>query len=142
MTKLMMSAAAIAVCFGAFAAQAQDTDKSTTVTMSPSGTTTETTTTTSDGYRQYARTITAKKHYNAGVYVSPSGYVYSRYAVGARAPEMFRGGHATLDHYSTYGLDTPPVGTDLAWIRVGDDALLIDQSTGEVVQADYGLFSN
>jgi Ni/Co efflux regulator RcnB len=142
MTKLMMSAAAIAVCFGAFAAQAQDTDKSTTVTMSPSGTTTETTTTTSDGYKQYTRTMTATKHYHAGAYVAPSGYVYSRYAVGMRAPEMFRGDHAVLAHYSSYGLDAPPTGLGLAWIRVGDDALLIDQSTGEVVQADYGLFAN
>ncbi len=140
MNKLMMSAAALAVCLGASAAMAQDTDKSTTVTMSPSGRTETTVTTTSDGYKQYVRTTTASKHYDAGVYVGPSGYVYSRYAVGMRAPAMFRGGHATLEHYSTYGLETPPDG--LTWIRVGNDALLIDGATGEVVQADYGLFAS
>jgi Ni/Co efflux regulator RcnB len=141
MTKLMMSAAAIAVCLSASAtlAQDQDSQKTTTVTMSPSGRSETTVTTTSDGYKKYVRTTTATKHYDAGVYVGPSGYVYSRYTVGQRAPEMFRGGHYALEHYSTYGLDTPPSG--LTWIRVGNDALLIDGETGEVVQADYGLFS-
>src|ERR1700689_1678569 len=76
MNKLMMSAAALAVCLGASAAIAQDTDKSTTVTMSPSGRTETTVTTTSDGYKQYVRTTTATKHYQAGAYVGPSGYVY------------------------------------------------------------------
>ena len=144
MKKLMMSAAAIAVCLSASASLAQDqgnTEKTTTVTMSPSGRTETTVTTTSDGYKQYTRTMTATKHYNAGAYVAPSGYVYSRYTVGQRAPQMFRDGHYRLEHYSTYGLDTPPAGMSLSWIRVGNDALLIDTNTGEVVQADYGLFS-
>ena len=140
MNKLMMSAAALAVGLGSSVAFAQDNSTSTTVTMSPSSRTETTVTTTSDGYKKYVRTTTATKHYNAGTYVSPEGYVYTRYSVGQRAPMMFRGGHATLEHYSTYGLDTPPSG--LTWIRVGNDALLIDGETGEVVQADYGLFGS
>ncbi|HXL98635.1 MAG TPA: RcnB family protein [Rhizomicrobium sp.] len=140
MNKLMMSAAAVAVCLGSSAAFAQDTSKTTTTTSTPEGTTQTTVTKTSDGYKQYTRTETATKHYNAGVYVGPSGYSYSRYTVGMRAPSMFLGGHYEIGHYSTYGLETPPMG--LTWIRVGDDALLIDGNTGEVVQADYGLFAN
>jgi hypothetical protein len=27
------------------------------------------------------------------------------------------------------------------WIRDGNDALLVDTNTGEVIQAQYGLFS-
>jgi Ni/Co efflux regulator RcnB len=104
------------------------------------GTTQTTVTKTSDPYRQYVRTTTATKHYNAGVYVGPSGYSYTRYTVGMRVPAMLLGGHYGIDHYSTYGLDTPP--DNLSWIRVGDDALLIDGNTGEIVQADYGLFAN
>jgi Ni/Co efflux regulator RcnB len=137
----MMSAAALAVCLGSSAALAQDTDHTTTVTSTPDGATTKTDTMkTSDGYKQYTRTETATKHYNAGVYVGPSGYTYSRYTVGERAPAMFLGGHYELTHYSTYGLETPPDG--LTWIRVGNDALLIDGTTGEVVRADYGLFKS
>lgn len=138
MNKLMMSAAALAVCFASSAAFAQD--KTTTTMSSPDGTTQTTVTKTSDGYRQYVRTETATKHYNIGVYVGPSGYSYSRYTVGMRAPGMFLGGHYEIGHYSTYGLQAPPDG--LTWIRVGNDALLIDGTTGEVVQADYGLFES
>jgi Ni/Co efflux regulator RcnB len=140
MNRLMISAAALAVCLGSSAASAQDDTKTTTTVSSPEGMTQTTTTKTSDGYRQYTRTVTATKHYNAGVYVGPSGYSYSRYSVGMRAPKMFLGGHYVVAHYSTYGLETPPMG--LTWIRVGDDALLIDGNTGEVVQADYGLFGS
>jgi Ni/Co efflux regulator RcnB len=32
----------------------------------------------------------------------------------------------------------PPAGYE--WVRVGDDALLIDVNTGEVLQAEYGVF--
>lgn len=141
MNKLMMSAAALAVCLGSSAAFAQDDSKTTTTTVSsPEGTSQTTVTKTSDGYKQYTRTTTATKHFNAGVYVGPTGYVYSRYTVGQRAPAMFLGGHYTLSKFSSYGLESPPDG--LTWIRVGDDALLIDGNTGEVVQADYGLFSS
>ncbi len=139
MKKLMMTAAAIAVCFGASAAMAQDSSKTTTTTSTPEGSTTTTTEHTSDGYRQYTRTTTATKHYDAGAFVGPSGYSYQRYTVGMRTPKILLGGHYELSNYSVYGLDTPPAG--LSWIRVGNDALLIDGNTGEVVQADYGLFN-
>ena len=140
MNKLMISAAVLTVCLGAPAAFAQDTTQSTTTVQTPNGEKTTTTTESNDGYAQYRKTVTSTKHYNAGVYVGPSGYSYSRYSVGMRAPSMFLGGHYEVAHYSTYGLETPPDG--LTWIRVGDDALLIDGNTGEVVQADYGLFGS
>src|SRR6204780_719987 len=72
MNRLMISAAAIAVCLGSSAALAQDDTKTTTTVSSPDGMTQSTTTKTSDGYKQYTRTTTATKHYNAGVYVGPS----------------------------------------------------------------------
>ena len=77
MNRLMISAAALAVCLGSSAALAQDDTKTTTTVSSPEGTTQTTTTKTSDGYRQYTRTVTATKHYDAGPYVGPSGYSYS-----------------------------------------------------------------
>lgn len=139
MNKLMMSAGAIALCLGSSAVFAQDTEKTTTTVSSPSGMTETTTTKTSDGYKQYVRTITATKHYNMSVFMGPPGYVYTRYTIGDRAPSMLLGGRYTLKH-STYGLEAPPDG--LTWIRTGDDALLVDAKTGEVVQTDYSLFSN
>jgi Ni/Co efflux regulator RcnB len=140
MNKFVMSASAIALCLGSSTAFAQDSEKTTTTVSSPSGTTETTTTRTSDGYKRYVRTITATKHYNTDVFMGPPGYVYTRYTIGDRAPSALLGGHYTLVKYSSYGLESPPEG--LTWIRAGDDALLVDSKTGEVVQTDYSLFSN
>jgi Ni/Co efflux regulator RcnB len=140
MNKFLMSASAIALCLGSSTAFAQDSEKTTTTVSSPSGMTETTTTRTSDGYKRYVRTITATKHYNTDVFMGPPGYVYTRYTIGDRAPSALLGGHYTLVKYSSYGLESPPEG--LTWIRAGDDALLVDSKTGEVVQTDYSLFSN
>ena len=37
-----------------------------------------------------------------------------------------------------YGLPYPPVGCE--WVRVGDDALLVDVWSGEVLSVYYDLF--
>ena len=140
MNKFLTSASAIALCLGSSTAFAQDSEKTTTTVSSPSGMTETTTTKTSDGYKQYVRTITATKHYNTSAFIAPPGYTYTRYTVGERAPSMLLGGRYTLVKYSTYGLEAPPEG--LTWIRAGNDALLVDAKTGEVVQTDYSLFSN
>ncbi len=140
MNKFMMSASAIALCLGSSTVFAKDSEKTTTTVSSPAGTTETTTTKTSDGYKQYVRTITATKHYNSDVFMGPPGYVYTRYTIGDRAPSALLAGHYRLVEYSSYGLESPPDG--LTWIRAGDDALLVDSKTGEVVQTDYSLFSN
>ena len=142
MTKYMLPAAALAVCLGSSIAFAQ-VDKTTTTTTesSPDGSTQTTTMKTSDGYKQYRRTITTTKHYDAGAFVAPSGYTYSRYELGARVPAVLLADDGLLlTGYSTYALHTPPSG--LVWIRVGDDALLVDRKSGEVVQTDYDLFGS
>lgn len=144
MKKYMLSAAALAVCLGSSIAFAQpDTENVTTSTSSPSGATQTTTNTTnsSDGYAQYRRTITTTKHYDDGTFLAPSGYTYSRYEIGARVPAvLLSDDDLVLTGYSTYALQAPPSG--LTWIRVGDDAMLVDRKTGEVVETDYNLFKN
>jgi Ni/Co efflux regulator RcnB len=139
MNKFSMAASGLALCLGSSTAFAQDSEKTTTTVSSQSGMTESTTTKTSDGYKRYVRTITPTKHYNTSVFMGPPGYVYTRYSIGDRAPSTLLGGGYTLMKYSKYGLESPPDG--LTWIRAGDDALLVDSKTGEVVQTDYGLFS-
>ena len=143
MYKFITAAAALAMCVGVTAAIAQpdQTQQTQTTVTTPSGTdqTTTTTTTGNDGYAQYRRTVTSKKHYDAAAFVAPSGYTYTRLAVGDHVPAPLLAGNVTLNDYQAYALDEPPHG--LTWIRNGQDALLIDQNTGEVVQADYGLFN-
>jgi Ni/Co efflux regulator RcnB len=141
MKTFMLPAVALAVCFASSAAFAQDDAvKTTTTEATPDGTVQTTTTQSNDGYKQYRRTITTTKHYNAGVFVAPPGYTYTRYELGQRVNGELLGKNYTLTSYGDYALQAPPSG--LEWIRVGDDALLVDTNSGEVVQSDYGLFSN
>jgi Ni/Co efflux regulator RcnB len=37
-----------------------------------------------------------------------------------------------------FGLAPPPYGYE--WVRNGDDALLIDTNTGEILQVEYDVF--
>jgi Ni/Co efflux regulator RcnB len=145
MKKYILPAAALAVCFGSTVAFAQsENEKSTTTMSAPDGSTQSTTTTIKSddgGYTQYRRTITTKKHYDAGAFTAPSGYTYSRYELGGHVPDVLRSDDGlVLTGYSTYALQAPPHG--LTWIRVGNDALLVDRKTGEVVETDYGLFKS
>ena len=43
-----------------------------------------------------------------------------------------------ISDFALYGLMEPWPGYE--WIRVGDDALLVDIETGEVIRVEYGLF--
>ena len=141
MNKLVMPAALLAACLGSTVALAQTDTQTTTTETTPSGTTQTTTTQSNDGYTQYRRTITTTKHYSAGAFTAPSGFAYRRYELGQRVDGELLGTDYVLTRYGDYGLDAPP-SAGLVWIRVGDDALLVDRQSGEVVQSDYGLFSD
>ena len=43
-----------------------------------------------------------------------------------------------LSNYDDYGLDEPDNG--YVWVRDGDDAVLVDRYTGEVVEVEYDVF--
>ncbi|MBS0273496.1 MAG: RcnB family protein [Proteobacteria bacterium] len=143
MRNLMISAAALALCFGASAANAQSENTTTTTTVQqPNGdtqTTRETTTTDESGYTQYRKTVTSKHRYDAAAFVAPSGFTYRRFSVGEHVPNALLGDSVVLNDYRNYALETPPAG--LTWIRDGQDALLVDVRTGEVIQADYDVFN-
>ncbi len=133
--------AALALVLGSTAALAQpDTEKTTTTVATPSGVdkTTTTTTTANDGYAQYRKTVTSKKHYEAAAYVAPEGYTVTRYSLGQRVPTVVLHSGSVMNNYTDYALVAPPNG--LTWIRIGNDAFLVEGNTGEVVQADYDLF--
>ena len=123
---------------GAMAQPTQNSTTTTTTVETPSSSSTTTTTESSDGLTKYRKTVTASKSYDAGPFRAPSGYAYSRYQVGDHVPTALLSGDVDLSDYSAYALVAPPEG--LKWIRVGDDGLLISRSTGEVIQANYGLF--
>jgi Ni/Co efflux regulator RcnB len=142
MKKLLVPAALVALSFGAMTASAQTyQSQSTTTTSSPDQGTQTTTTTTerSDAYGTYRKTETATHRYNDGAFQAPSGYTYTRYVPGDHVPAvLLSSNNLMLSDYANFKLDAPPNG--LEWIRVGDDALLVDQANGEVIQTDYNLF--
>jgi Ni/Co efflux regulator RcnB len=68
----------------------------------------------------------------------PRGFYNRHWGYGDRLPWGWIGPQWYIEDYYDYDLPVPPWGYE--WIRVGPVALLIDLSTGMVVEAAYGLF--
>jgi Ni/Co efflux regulator RcnB len=80
----------------------------------------------------------ASRHFHAGNYRGPHGYSYRRYSYGDFLPALFFTSDYWLSDYSDYDLPYAPPGT--VWVRYGDDAVLVDRYTGEIISVEYGLF--
>jgi Ni/Co efflux regulator RcnB len=86
----------------------------------------------------YQHNFQAARSYKVGPYPHPSGWVNRHWGFGDRLPRAYWASQYLLADYWLFGLEVPPV--DYEWVRVGSDALLINTSTGEVLQAEYGVF--
>ena len=86
----------------------------------------------------FRQNLTASRHFHAGGYNPPHGYSAHRWTYGERLPRDYFAQNYWLLNFGLFGLFAPPDG--LVWVRVGDDALLIDEYTGEIIQVDYGVF--
>jgi Ni/Co efflux regulator RcnB len=86
----------------------------------------------------YQRNFNAPRHYHVGTYVRPNGWYYRRWTYGQVLPALFWSQNYWLSDYFDYGLADPPPG--FVWVRYGDDALLVDQNSGEVLQVEYSVF--
>lgn len=84
--------------------------------------------------------VTASHHYRyrGGHYRWPGGYHYQRWSFGMTLPSIFWGRDYWIDDYEDYGLGYPPPGC--VWVRYGNDAILIDEDTGEILEVVYGQF--
>ncbi len=98
--------------------------------------------------RRYDRYPRWERGRYANIYVSPSRYryawrppygYYSRsWGFGDLLPRGWYGpSYAILDPWR-FNLPLPPPGLD--WVRAGDDALLVDQFNGRIVQVVRNLF--
>lgn len=72
------------------------------------------------------------------VYVRPSGWYNHRWVFGERLPRAFFAPQYFILNFGLYGLMPPWPGYE--WVRYGNDALLIDVDTGEVIRVEYDLF--
>jgi hypothetical protein len=68
----------------------------------------------------------------------PGGLPYRLYAVGALLPLSFIAADYIIADWAAYGVPAP--AGNAVWLRYGPDLLLVDQQTGQVQDAAYGVF--
>lgn len=84
------------------------------------------------------RAFRAPHRFRIGIYRRPYGWYSHRWVIGEWLPRGWFVRDYWITDFGLYGLLAPPDG--LIWVRVGPDAMLIDEETGEVIQVEYGLF--
>ncbi len=84
------------------------------------------------------RAVHASQRYHDGTYRRPSGWYEHTWNYGDFLPALFFADRYQIDDYDSFDLPDPPDGT--VWVRYGDDALLVDDETGEIIQVVYGIF--
>lgn len=86
---------------------------------------------------QWQRSYWAQHRYRVSPYRYPSGWYVRTWVFGDRLPHSWYGQSYYLDWWR-YRLPMPPIGAE--WVRVGDDALLVDTWSGQVLSVYYDLF--
>lgn len=71
-------------------------------------------------------------------YVPPRGWYSHRWLFGEILPPIFWGRDYWISDFWQFGLPIPPAG--YVWVRYGEDALLVDRNTGEILEVIYGVF--
>ena len=89
-------------------------------------------------YRNYHRNFRAPRRFRAPVYRRPPGWYAHTWTWGQILPVAFWSRDYWITDFNIYDLPPPPFGA--IWVRVGSDALLIDQDSGEIIEVDYGIF--
>jgi Ni/Co efflux regulator RcnB len=71
-------------------------------------------------------------------FVYPPGWGYRQWAVGAILPPIFLVPDYYFMDWADLGLPPPPPGTQ--YVRYGPDLLLVDVSSGQIVDVIPGVF--
>jgi Ni/Co efflux regulator RcnB len=87
----------------------------------------------------YQHNYQAARNYHIGPYRRPHGWVDRHWGYGEILPRAFWAPQYLIADYWLFALEVPPTGYE--WVRYGNDALLIDINSGEVLQAEYGVFA-
>jgi Ni/Co efflux regulator RcnB len=88
--------------------------------------------------RNFHRNFRAERRFHAPAYRRPPGWYSHRWTWGEYLPGAFWPRNYWITDFAIYDLPPPPFGA--IWVRVGEDALLIDQDSGEIIEVDYGVF--
>jgi Ni/Co efflux regulator RcnB len=87
----------------------------------------------------YQHNFQAARSYHIGVYRRPAGWVAHRWAYGQILPRAYWAAPYLIADYWLFALEVPPVGYE--WVRDDTDAILVNVSTGEILQVEYGVFA-
>jgi len=87
----------------------------------------------------YQHNFQAARSYHIGPYRRPPGWTAHRWGYGEILPRAYWGPQYLIADYWLFALEVPPTG--YGWVRDGNDALLIDTGTGEILQVEYGVFA-
>jgi Ni/Co efflux regulator RcnB len=90
------------------------------------------------GFRDYHRSFNASRRFNVPTYRRPAGWYERRWTFGEFLPAAFWARDYWIVDFQDYDLPPPPYGA--VWVRVGGDALLIDEDSGEVITVAYSVF--
>jgi Ni/Co efflux regulator RcnB len=88
--------------------------------------------------RNYPRQWHSPQRYRGYNYRPPPGFYSRSWVFGDVLPRAWWTPDYRLDSWWDYNLPIPPIGYE--WVRVGDDALLVDIYSGRVVQVAYDIF--
>ena len=88
--------------------------------------------------RPYQWNQYADHSYRGQPYQPPRGWYDRRWAYGQILPAPFWARNYWLGNYWSYGLVNPPYG--YVWVRYGNDALMVNIITGQILGSVYWLF--
>jgi Ni/Co efflux regulator RcnB len=80
----------------------------------------------------------APHRFHARAWFAPRGFHYRRFSIGERIPSILLAADFFIADYAAYDLEYP--GDDYVWVRDGDDAVLVDRYSGEVIEVEYDVF--
>jgi Ni/Co efflux regulator RcnB len=87
----------------------------------------------------YQHNYRAPRTFRIGVYHRPAGWQAHRWAFGQILPRAYWAAPYILADYWLFGFEVPPAGYE--WVRDDDDAILVNTTTGEILQVEYGVFA-
>ncbi len=86
----------------------------------------------------YQRNFEAPHRFRFGYYQRPQGWYYRRWSYGEFLPEIFWASEFWIDDWWMFDLPIPPYGYE--WVRYGDDVILVNIYTGEILEVIYDVF--
>jgi Ni/Co efflux regulator RcnB len=87
----------------------------------------------------YQHNFQAARSFKIGPYHRPAGWTSHRWGYGEILPRAYWAAPYVLADYWLFALEVPPGGYE--WVRDGNDALLVNTDTGEILQVEYGVFA-